>query len=89
MVDIPLQQVDPSKKYEEKRFLAYDETNQRERVFSEVELDSDKEIYDALFLHKEVCHTVLRLFAMCTGKLLTYEKCSKDNVISGLCLKIV
>lgn len=47
-------QVDPSQKYEEKRFLVYDETMQRERIMTEIEIGSEKEIYDILILHREV-----------------------------------
>lgn len=47
-------QVDPSQKYEERRFLAYDETMQRERVMTEIEIGSEKEIYDILILHRQV-----------------------------------
>nr|XP_011413901.2 mammalian ependymin-related protein 1 [Crassostrea gigas] len=45
--------VDPSQKYEEKRFLVYDETMQRERIMTEIEIGSEKEIYDILILHRE------------------------------------
>ncbi|XP_062609053.1 mammalian ependymin-related protein 1-like [Saccostrea cucullata] len=45
--------VDPSQKYEEKRFLAYDETQQRERIMTEIEIGSEKKLYDILILHRE------------------------------------
>merc|ERR1711860_259972 len=45
--------LDYSQKYEEKRHLFYDETNFRERTIAEVELGSEREFYDHLYLHQE------------------------------------
>lgn len=47
-------QVDPQQKFLERRRLAYDATNRRERRLEEIEIGSDKSYYDQLILWNEV-----------------------------------